>query len=144
MNQKTLAGSLIKPSTVLDEKQKADSISKEIIGAAIEVHSALGPGLLESAYLISLCHELSLRNIPFEREVSLPFKYKGAELPVGYRLDLLVHGLVIVEIKTVDKLNKVHEAQLPTYLRMTNLWLGLLLNFNELFLKHGIRRMVRG
>lgn len=128
----------------MDNKEKANALSKEIIGAAIEVHSTLGPGLLESAYLISLCHELTLRNIAFEREVSLPLKYKGVELLAGYRLDLVVNGLVIVEIKTVEKILPVHEAQLLTYLKLANLWLGLLLNFKTVFLKQGIRRLVSG
>lgn len=143
MNQEALIEPASRKVETTD-REKADSLSKQIIGAAIEVHSALGPGLLESAYLASLCHELKLRDIPFQQEVALPFKYKDIDLPVGYRIDLLVDGLVIVEIKTVDRISRIHEAQLLTYLRMTNLWLGILLNFNELFLKHGIRRLVNG
>jgi GxxExxY protein len=85
-----------------------------------------------------------LRKIPFQREIALPFKYKDISLPTAYRLDLLVDQLVIVEVKTVDRLSKIHEAQLLTYLKLTNLWLGLLLNFNELFMKQGIRRLVHG
>ncbi|MCW5838826.1 MAG: GxxExxY protein [Anaerolineales bacterium] len=128
----------------MNQKERANELSKQIIGAAIEVHSALGPGLLESAYLASLCHELSLRGIAFAREVALPVKYKDVKLEAGYRMDLLVEGLVIVETKTVERIQAIHEAQLLTYLKLTDLWLGLLLNFNVLFLKHGIRRVVNG
>jgi GxxExxY protein len=128
----------------MNQKERANELSKQIIGAAIEVHSALGPGLLESAYLASLCHELSLRGIAFAREVALPVKYKDLKLEAGYRMDLLVEGLVIVETKTVERIQAIHEAQLLTYLKLTDLWLGLLLNFNVLFLKHGIRRVVNG
>lgn len=128
----------------MNEKEQANELSKQIIGAAIEVHSTLGPGLLESAYLRSLCHELSLRGIAYTKEVLLPVKYKGVNLDAGYRMDLLVEGLVIVEMKTVERIQAIHEAQLLTYLKLTNLWLGLLLNFNVLFLKQGIRRVVNG
>lgn len=128
----------------MDKKEKANSLSKEIIGAAIEVHSALGPGLLESAYSISLCHVLALRKVNFRKEVPLPIEYKGIKLDAGYRIDLIVDNLVIVEIKSVEKIAKIHEAQLLTYLRLTNVWLGLLINFNVLFLKQGIRRLVQG
>lgn len=128
----------------MNEKERANQLSKQIIGAAIEVHSTLGPGLLESAYLTSLCHELSLRGIAYTKEVVLPVKYKGVNLDAGYRMDLLVEGLVVVETKTVERIQAIHEAQLLTYLKLTNLWLGLLLNFNVLFLKQGIRRVVNG
>ncbi|MBX3046430.1 MAG: GxxExxY protein [Anaerolineales bacterium] len=128
----------------MNQKERANELSKQIIGAAIEVHSTLGPGLLESAYLTSLCHEMSLRGIAFAREVALPVKYKDVKLDAGYRMDLLVEGLVIVETKTVERIQAIHEAQLLTYLKLTNLWLGMLLNFNVLFLKHGIRRVVNG
>ncbi|MCW5876315.1 MAG: GxxExxY protein [Anaerolineales bacterium] len=125
-------------------KERANELSQEIIGAAIEVHSALGPGLLESAYLTSLCHELNLRGVKFAKEVALPVKYKDATLDAGYRLDLLVDKQVIVEVKTVERIQPIHQAQLLTYLKLTNLWLGILLNFNVLFLKQGIRRVVNG
>jgi GxxExxY protein len=114
------------------------------LGAAIEVHRHLGPGLLESAYEECLCRELTLREIPFERQVALPVQYKGTNLECGYRLDILVGGLVIIEIKSVDKIERVHEAQLLTYLRMKGLWLGMLLNFNVPVLKDGTRRIVNG
>ncbi len=94
-----------------------EQLTEAVIGAAIEVHRALGPGLLESAYEQCLCHELSLRGIPFSRQVDLPVVYKGVRLDCGYRMDLVVDDQVIVEIKTVDRLSPVHEAQLLTYLK---------------------------
>ncbi len=115
-----------------------------IIAAAIEVHKHLGPGLLESAYEECLCRELALRGVPFERQVPLPVEYKGVKLDCGYRLDLLVWGEIIVEIKAVEKLEPIHEAQLLTYLRLKGLRLGLLINFNVPYLKEGIRRLVNG
>ncbi len=126
------------------DRNKANLLSKQIIGAAIEVHRALGPGLLESAYETCLCHELTLRSIPFERQLQLPVEYKGVRLDAGYRIDILVDKLVIVELKAVDSLAPIHEAQLLTYLKLTHLWLGLLVNFNVPILKHGIKRMVNG
>ncbi len=125
-------------------REKANKLSNEIINAAIEVHKSLGPGLLESAYETCLCHELSLRNIPFDRQYPVPVTYKGVNLDAGYRLDILVDDLVIVEIKAIKKLEPIHEAQLLTYLRLTNKWLGLLINFNVPILKQGIKRKVLG
>jgi GxxExxY protein len=119
-------------------------VTGTVIGAAIEVHRALGPGLLESAYEECLCRELSLRKIPFERQRSLPVKYKGVSLDCGYRLDLLVADQVVVEVKAVEKLLPIHEAQLLTYLRLGGWKAGLLLNFNVPALKRGIRRLVLG
>jgi GxxExxY protein len=113
-----------------------------VIGCAIEIHRILGPGLLESAYEECLCHELRLRQLPFERQKMVPVVYKGAHLDSAYRLDLLVDGRVIVEVKTVEKLLPIHDAQLLTYLRLTGIKTGLLLNFNSPVLKDGIRRMV--
>ncbi|MCP4366801.1 MAG: GxxExxY protein [Deltaproteobacteria bacterium] len=113
-----------------------------MISAGIEVHRALGPGLLESAYEACLCHELALRKIPFQRQVPLPVEYKGIKLDCGYRLDILVDDLVIVELKAVKELHPIDEAQLLTYLRMKKLWLGLLLNFNVPVLRKGIKRVV--
>jgi len=115
-----------------------------IVDAAIEVHRVLGPGLLESAYEEALCHELNLRGITFERQKAMPVTYKGVKLNCGYRLDLLVDGLVVVELKAVERIEPVFEAQLITYLKLTGLWLGLLLNFNVPVMKRGIRRMVYG
>jgi GxxExxY protein len=123
-------------------KNMADEISRRLIGAAIEVHRNIGPGLLESAYEECLCHELALRDIQFERQVALPVEYKGVRLNCGYRLDILVDGLIVVELKAVDKLEPIHEAQLLTYLRLYQRWLGLLINFNVPTLHHGIKRIV--
>jgi GxxExxY protein len=123
---------------------KVNQITKAIIGAAIEVHRALGPGLLESAYEECLCRELSLRGIPFERQRPLPVEYKGLRLDCGYRLDLLVADTVVVEIKAVESLLPIHEAQLLTYLKLGGWKVGLLINFNVPVLKRGIRRRVLG
>ncbi len=110
----------------------------------MEVHKTLGPGLLESTYEACLCRELLLQGIPFERQVALPVEYKGLKLDCGYRLDMLVDSLIIVEIKAVVGLEPIHEAQLLTYLRLKKLWLGLLINFNVPVLKEGIKRLVNG
>ena len=118
-----------------------NDISGKIIGAAIEVHKHLGPGLLESAYEECLCRELELRGINFERQVPLPLNYKGLKLDCGYRLDLLVEDKVIVELKTVDAIAPIHEAQILTYLKMRDIRLGLIINFNARLLVEGIRRL---
>lgn len=117
-------------------------ITQKIIGAAIEVHRKLGPGLLESAYQECLCRELAIRGLGFQRERALPVEYKGIRLDCGYRLDLLVEGLVVVEVKSVELLAPVHDAQLLTYLRLGDWTVGLLINFNVPVLKDGIRRRV--
>ena len=117
-------------------------LSGKIIRAAIEVHRALGPGLLESAYQACLARELALQEIPFEREVPLPVEYKGIEVDCGYRLDFLVDGKVIVELKATDAIHPIHEAQVLTYLKMTGCRVGLLINFNVPVLKAGIKRLV--
>jgi GxxExxY protein len=119
-----------------------DDLTEKIIGAAIEVHRMLGPGLLESAYEECLCHELHLRNLSFVHQQPLPVVYKGAHLDCGYRIDLIVEGRVVVELKTVDKVAPVHEAQLLTYLRLSGIHTGLLLNFYVATLREGIKRMV--
>lgn len=121
-----------------------NQITGDIIGAAMEVHRTLGPGLPESAYHERLCRELSVRGIPFERERALPVEYKGIRLECGYRLDLLVSSAVVIEIKSVEGLAPVHEAQLLTYLRLGGWRIGLLINFNVAVLKDGIRRKVIG
>lgn len=123
-------------------KSKTDKLSYEIIGAAIEVHRHIGPGLLESAYEECLCQELKIRKIKFNRQVALPVTYKGIDLDCGYRLDLVLEGLIIVELKAVEKILPIHEAQLLTYLKLTNLKIGLLINFNSVVLKDGIKRIV--
>ncbi len=117
-------------------------ISKEIIGAAIEVHRQLGPGLLESAYEECLAHEFTLRGIQFKRQKPLPVIYKGIKLDCGYRLDFLVAESVIVELKAVEKLMPIHEAQTITYLKLTHCKLGLILNFNVRLMKTEIKRVV--
>jgi GxxExxY protein len=119
-----------------------NKITEQIIGAAIDVHRALGPGLLESAYEECLCHELGLRQVPFERQRPLPLSYKKVKLDCGYRLDLLVSSAVVVEIKAVEVIQPIHEAQLLTYLKLGGWKLGLLINFNVPILKEGIRRRI--
>jgi GxxExxY protein len=118
-----------------------NSLSNAIIGAAIEVHTQLGPGLLESAYEKCLAHEMQLRNIPFECQKPVTLNYKGIELDCGFRMDFLVDGLVVVELKAIDGLLPVHEAQVLTYLKLTGCKLGLMLNFNVYRLKSGIKRL---
>ena len=122
--------------------KEEDKLSNEVLGAAIEVHSHLGPGLLESAYEECLCRELYIRGLTFERQKPLAVSYKGVKLDCGYRLDIVVGGLVILELKAVDKIEPIHEAQLLTYLRLTALKLGILINFNVPLLKDGIKRIV--
>jgi GxxExxY protein len=119
-----------------------NELTEKIIGAAIEVHRALGPGLMESAYAECLCRELALQGIPFGREKSLPVEYKGVKLDCGYRLDLLVTGSVVVKIKAVEELLPIHEAQLLTCLRLGGWKVGLLINFNVPVLTKGVKRMV--
>jgi GxxExxY protein len=119
-------------------------LTRQIIGAAIEVHRHLGPGLLESTYRKCLMQELFLRGIPCKQEHALPLTYKGICLESSYRLDLLVEDAVVVEAKSVEALAKIHEAQLITYLRLGGWKVGLLINFNVDVLKNGIRRKVLG
>ncbi|MEW6208411.1 MAG: GxxExxY protein [Acidobacteriota bacterium] len=121
---------------------QVNEVTHAIIGAAMEVHRALGPGLLESAYEECLCHELTLRQIPFRRQVPLPLEYKGIRLEQGYRPDLIVAEIVVVEVKAVEIIHPVYEAQLVTYLRLGGWPVGLLINFNVPVLKDGIRRKV--
>jgi GxxExxY protein len=119
-----------------------EDLTQEILGAAIEVHRALGPGLLESAYEECLCHELTLRGLAYKRQVDLPLKYKGVTLDCGYRLDVVVEDPVILELKCVEEILPIHEAQLLTYLRLSGKKIGLLINFNVPVLRDGIVRMV--
>jgi GxxExxY protein len=123
---------------------KVNELTQAIIGAAIEVHRALGPGLLESAYEECLCCELASRQIPFECQKPLPIEYKGLKLDCGYRLDLLIGAKVVVEVKAVEALLPIHEAQLLTYMKIGGWKVGLLINFNVPMLKQGIRRLVLG
>ena len=120
------------------------ALSHQIIGSAIEVHRLMGPGLLESVYEVALCKELWLRGITVERQVSVPVRYKGESLNCEVKLDLLVEKSVVVEVKAVDKLISIHTAQLLTYLRLQDLWLGLLINFNVNSLREGLRRVLNG
>lgn len=117
-------------------------LTGQVIGAAIEVHKALGPGLLESVYEECLCHEFGLRQIHYKRQQALPVKYKGVKLDCGYRIDILVENLVVLELKSVDSLEPIHDAQLLTYLKLTGLKVGLLINFNVPVLKQGIKRLI--
>jgi GxxExxY protein len=119
-----------------------DLISNDVIGAAIKVHKELGPGLLESAYQSCLYYELNVLGYNVQREKPMPIVYNGVEIDCGYRIDLLIDYHVIVEVKAVQKLNEIHLAQLLTYLKLSNIKLGLLINFNNVLLKDGIRRVV--
>ncbi len=123
---------------MLEEEQ----LTEAIIGAAIEVHKALGPGLLESVYEECLCHELHLRGVSFTRQVELPIAYKGVKLQGGYRMDLVVEDTVLIEVKSVEETRAIHEAQLLTYLRLSGKRVGLLLNFGAARLRDGILRRV--
>ena len=115
--------------------------SEAVIGACIEVHRHVGPGLLESVYEQCLACELRLRGLRFERQRAMPLEYKGIDLECGYRLDFVVEGTLVVEVKAVDALLPIHQAQLLTYLRLAGLRTGLLVNFREAVLKHGLRRL---
>jgi len=121
-----------------------NELTDAIIGAAMEVHRTLGPGLLESTYEMCLCRELNIRGIPFERQVPIPVEYKGVKLDCGYRADIVVDGRILVEIKAIDSLLSVHDAQLLTYLSLGGWKIGLLINFNVELLKRGLRRRVLG
>lgn len=121
-----------------------NDLSSSIIGAAIEVHRALGPGLLESAYEQCLARELALRDIPFEQQKPLPVYYKGTELDCGYRLDFLVARSVVVEVKAIEALLPIHQAQVLSYLKLGGWKLGLLINFHVPLLREGIKRVVCG
>ncbi len=120
----------------------SEKLTDKIIASAIEVHRHLGPGLLESAYEECFCHELYLQGISFERQKPLPLEYKRIKLDCGYRMDIVVDNKVVVELKCVDKITSVHEAQLLTYLRLSNIKVGLIINFYVGVLKDGIKRLV--
>ncbi len=123
------------------EARRVDEITSTVIGACIEIHRELGPGLLESAYEDFLCHELSARGVSFERQKPLPV-YKAVNLDCGYRMDLVVEKMVLVELKAVENLLPIHEAQTLTCLKLSNLSLGLLINFHVPVLENGIKRIV--
>lgn len=120
-----------------------EQLTKKIIGAAVEVHRVVGPGLLESAYEECLCHELDAINLHFERQRPLPMVYKGRSLDCAYRLDVVVEEIVVLELKAVELLLPIHEAQLLTYLKLSHLPIGLLINFNVPILTQGIRRLIQ-
>jgi GxxExxY protein len=121
---------------------KFDELSNKVLGCAIEVHRELGPGLLESTYEQCLAYELNRSKIPFQLQVGLPVEYKQTRLDCGYRIDLLVEGRLIVEVKSVEQLLKIHEAQILTYMRLSKVKVGLLINFNVPVLKKGIKRFL--
>lgn len=119
-----------------------DELSNKVIGCAIEVHRNLGPGLLESTYEQCLAHELKIEGMPFKLQYPLPVEYKGIKLDCGYRIDLLVDNSLIVELKSVDNVLPIHQAQLLTYMKLSGIKIGLLMNFNAKYMKNGIKRMV--
>ena len=121
---------------------KRDPLTEVVIGLAIEVHRSLGPGLLESAYEECFCYELTSNDVPHQRQVPLPVVYRSIKLECGYRMDVVVDGRLIVELKTVDRLLPIHDAQMLTYLKLSGIRTGLLMNFNTPVLKDGIRRLV--
>lgn len=118
-----------------------DRVAQQIVDAGFQVHQSLGPGLLESAYEECLAHELTQRDVPFERQVSLPISYKGLQLDAGYRMDLLVARCVVVEVKAVEAVLPIHQAQIMTYLKLSGRRLGFLMNFNVRLYKYGVRRV---
>jgi len=126
------------------KKQELEKIASELVDAALEVHRELGPGLLENAYEMALCHELSLKGISFERQKPMGVNYKGVSLDCGYRIDVVAGGELFLELKSCDQLAPIHEAQLLNYLKLGDKQLGFLINFNVRLLKHGIKRIVNG
>ena len=126
----------------MHEEKNSNNLTQQIIGAAIEVHKTLGPGLLESAYQNCLFYELTQRGLHVEKEKALPIVYKEIQLDHGYRIDLLVENKIVLELKTVDYLNDVHEAQILTYLKLGEYPLGLLINFHTKLLKNGLKRYI--
>jgi GxxExxY protein len=123
-------------------KDLLNKLSKEVIGAALEVHSVLSPGLLETTYELSLQHELQLRGYEVQRQIPLPIEYKGLVVPEAYRIDLLLENQLVIELKAVETLQPIHSAQLLTYLKMPGKHLGLLINFHSVRLTDGIKRLV--
>lgn len=121
---------------------RTEEVARQIVDAGLKVHRVLGPGLLESAYEHCLAHEMTLRGVALRRQVVLPIPYEGEKLDAGFRLDMVIDERVIVEIKAVGKLAPIHEAQLLTYLKLSGLRLGFLMNFNVVLFKQGIRRIV--
>ncbi|MGB8355293.1 MAG: GxxExxY protein [Chthoniobacteraceae bacterium] len=123
-------------------KEDLEKIASAVVDAALEVHRNMGPGLLESAYEMALCHELSLRGIPFERQKAMNVQYKGVALDCGFRIDVVAGGDVFLELKSCEQLAPIHEAQLLNYLKLGDKRIGLLINFNVRLLKNGLKRIV--
>ena len=121
---------------------KFDDLSNKVIGCALRVHRELGPGLLESTYEQCLCYEFTKAGIQFEQQKALPVKYQDVMIDCGYRIDILVEGKLIIELKSVESLQRIHEAQLLTYMKLSGCSVGLLINFNSILLRDGIKRMV--
>ncbi|OGO47879.1 MAG: GxxExxY protein [Chloroflexi bacterium RBG_16_64_43] len=128
----------------MTEREELDSITREVIGGAIEVHRTIGPGLLESTYQVCLVHELRERGMVVAEQVPLPVRYKGVRLECGYRLDLLVNDRVVIEVKSVEAVMPIHRAQLLSYLKLSGYKMGLLINFNVSLLRDGVVRLVNG
>ena len=128
----------------IEEQEAVNAVSKIVIGAAIEVHRVMGPGLLESVYEECLMLELALRGVTAERQVHTPLRYKGHALQTTFRADLVIQSSLLVEVKSIDKLAPIHDSQVLTYLKLTGIPVGLLFNFNETLLKNGIRRLACG
>ena len=125
-----------------EPNNELNELSRIIVDAAFKVHSTLGPGLLESVYEACLCHEISKRGVVVARQVEVPVIYDGLALGNAFRIDILVDDKIVVELKAVDKINNLHEAQLLTYLKLTDRKLGLIINFNSSLIKNGIKRMI--
>lgn len=126
----------------VDRKNEYDPLTNKVIGCAIEVHRELGPGLLESAYEECLAYELKVQGLDIKRQIELPIKYKSVELKCGYRMDILIPDKLVIELKTVEKLLPIHQSQILTYLRLSGVKTGLLINFYTTLLKNGIKRIV--
>ncbi len=124
------------------DRTERDPLTDKVIGLAIEVHRAHGPGLLESAYEECLCYESKANDVPHQRQVPLPVVYKSVKLDCGYRMDVVIDGRLVIELETVDRLLPIHDAQILTYLKLGGIRTGLLMNFNMPVLKDGIRRLV--
>jgi GxxExxY protein len=124
------------------ETQRVNEVTEKVIGACIDIHRQLGPGLLESAYEECLCYDLSTLGLAFERQKDLPVEYKSVRLACGYKIDIIVEGLLVVELKAVERFLPIHQAQLLTYLKLSSLSVGLLINFNVPVLKQGLKRIV--
>jgi GxxExxY protein len=135
---------LVKCNKVKMERQDIEFYATQIVDSAVQVHKELGPGLLESVYQYCLAEELTIRKIGVEQELSLPLFYKGKRLNKDFRIDIIVEKEIIIEVKAVEILAPVHEAQLLSYLKLADKWLGFLLNFNVPVMKQGIKRMVYG